>query len=339
MVQRFVGAGTAGVLFTANPVTGTRTETVIDASPGPGLAVVSGAVNPDHFVLDTATAWVLLRAPGGPEPGRKPSLSNAQLSRLTSSGDAVQSLFGCPQDVEWLIDASGKLWLTQSRPITTLYPLEDPLSSDPTAMASEADGTRVYLCGTLLQGLTRPITPLGLSVLGGMRNGKGTWKYFNPGLRMYVDLTPALRSRFGRRYLLRFLPLVDGRSASVIPVLLADPRFRVIRRSRKFPSKPKPADKNPADKAAGRGPGTTAGLRRMLALLRALLRAAFRPEAELRRAKAFGKRLEAELALPSPATALQRLDYAERSMDRMVDGLIQATLPAPVVGYIMLAGA
>ncbi len=106
VVQRYVEAATAGVLFTANPVTGTRTETVIDASPGPGQAVVSGAVNPDHFVLDTATAWVQLRAPGGAEPGRPPSLSDAQLSRLTASGDAVQRLFGTPQDIEWLIDAA-----------------------------------------------------------------------------------------------------------------------------------------------------------------------------------------------------------------------------------------
>ena len=42
VVQQMVDAGTSGVLFTANPVTGTRSETVIDASPGPGQAVVSG---------------------------------------------------------------------------------------------------------------------------------------------------------------------------------------------------------------------------------------------------------------------------------------------------------
>ena len=49
-----------------------------------------------------------------------------QLRELTSLGDAAQRLFGAPQDVEWVIDAGGKVWLTQSRPITTLYPLPDP---------------------------------------------------------------------------------------------------------------------------------------------------------------------------------------------------------------------
>ena len=64
-------AVTAGVLFTANPVTGTRTETVIDASAGPGHAVVSGSVNPDHFVTETATGRILLGSPGRKAAGRR----------------------------------------------------------------------------------------------------------------------------------------------------------------------------------------------------------------------------------------------------------------------------
>ena len=64
VVQRMVDAGTAGVLFTANPVTGRRRQAVIDASPGLGEAVVSGAVNPDHFVVDTASGEILERRLG-----------------------------------------------------------------------------------------------------------------------------------------------------------------------------------------------------------------------------------------------------------------------------------
>ena len=48
---------------------------------------------------------------------------------------------------------AGRLWLTQARPITTLYPL-------PT---SDLPGTRIFMCLTLAQGLTRPITPMGLA--------------------------------------------------------------------------------------------------------------------------------------------------------------------------------
>ncbi len=65
VVQRMVDAAAAGVLFTANPVTGSRRETVIEASPGLGEAVVSGAVNPDRFVVRTRTSAVQTRQRGG----------------------------------------------------------------------------------------------------------------------------------------------------------------------------------------------------------------------------------------------------------------------------------
>src|ERR687894_396950 len=58
-VQRMVEAEVAGVLFTANPLTGRRRQAVIDASPGLGEAVVSGAVNPDHFVVNTVTGEIV----------------------------------------------------------------------------------------------------------------------------------------------------------------------------------------------------------------------------------------------------------------------------------------
>jgi phosphoenolpyruvate synthase/pyruvate phosphate dikinase len=44
--------GAASPRFTAHPVTGKRRQAVIDANPGLGEAVVSGATNPDHFVVD-----------------------------------------------------------------------------------------------------------------------------------------------------------------------------------------------------------------------------------------------------------------------------------------------
>src|SRR5205823_11253662 len=59
VVQRIVDAQVAGVLFTANPLTGKRHQTVIDANPGLGEAVVSGATNPDHFVVNTATGEII----------------------------------------------------------------------------------------------------------------------------------------------------------------------------------------------------------------------------------------------------------------------------------------
>jgi hypothetical protein len=64
VVQRMIPAEAAGVMFTANPITGARDEIIIDASPGLGEAVVSGLVTPDHFVLDKRSSRVKERRPG-----------------------------------------------------------------------------------------------------------------------------------------------------------------------------------------------------------------------------------------------------------------------------------
>src|SRR5215207_2912769 len=82
VVQRMVDAESAGVLFTADPVTGRRRQAVLDAAPGLGDAVVSGAVDPDHFVVDTATGRILDRRRGGPLDEQAASLTDAQVRAL-----------------------------------------------------------------------------------------------------------------------------------------------------------------------------------------------------------------------------------------------------------------
>src|SRR5919205_2978192 len=71
VVQRMVPAEMAGVLFTANPVTGARDEIVVDASPGLGEAVVSGLVTPDHYVLRKGRwGWRIVERRPGAAGGR-----------------------------------------------------------------------------------------------------------------------------------------------------------------------------------------------------------------------------------------------------------------------------
>ncbi|MEO5779231.1 MAG: PEP/pyruvate-binding domain-containing protein [Arthrobacter oryzae] len=329
VVQEFVAAAQAGVLFTANPVTGVRTETVIDASAGPGHAVVSGSVNPEHFLVESASGRILQHTTPPPNGrGPRPGLADAQAMDLTATAGSVQRLFGAPQDVEWVIDAGGKVWLTQSRPITALYPL--PVTGTDGGDSRPQDGSRVYLCGTLLQGLTRPITPLGIAVLKAITDRKGKWDYAYPGLRMYIDLAPIIRNKRGRRYLLRILPLADGRAAAVISALLADPRFAVRkhqpRRTRQGRTAPETS-----------GAGTAASLALLPGFLWALIGAAVRPRAELERAHAYQERLEAELVLPEPATAVRRLEHVRGILDPAFDGVVLTTVPGPTAGYLMLA--
>ncbi|WP_448618548.1 PEP/pyruvate-binding domain-containing protein [Geodermatophilus sp. URMC 65] len=135
VVQRMVPAEHAGVMFTANPVTGARDEVVIDASSGLGEAVVAGLVTPDHYVLDARGAFrqrsagrreVVIRGMDGggvahtadEQVDPLPDEAVVELARL---GRAVAAHFGRPQDIEWA-RAAGRVWLVQARPMTALPP-------------------------------------------------------------------------------------------------------------------------------------------------------------------------------------------------------------------------
>ncbi|MEU7915865.1 PEP/pyruvate-binding domain-containing protein [Microbispora bryophytorum] len=133
VVQELVDADAAGVMFTADPVTGARDRTVINASWGLGEAVVGGHVIPDTVVVSGAAVVeertgdktvMTVRIPGGtreepvPEDMRRaPVLSRAQALALAELGARVQALYGTPMDVEWTMRA-GTFALVQARPIT-----------------------------------------------------------------------------------------------------------------------------------------------------------------------------------------------------------------------------
>ena len=218
VVQRMIDATAAGVMFTANPITGTRHETVIDASPGLGEAVVSGAVNPDHFVVNTLDRSIVARRlgdkrmmitsrPGGgtelhelTSGASEACLDDEQVLQLVDLGQRAQRQYGAPQDTEWALDAGGSFWLTQARPITTLYPL----------IRTDRPGLRVFMCLSLAQGLTRPITPMGIAAIRLIGSSiatevkmppaqplAGPAAMHAPGQRLFLDLTSALRNRVG----------------------------------------------------------------------------------------------------------------------------------------------
>lgn len=131
-----VDATVSGVLYTSNPI-GAGDTMVINASWGLGTSVVDGRTDPDHLVVrkdGTGTVieervgekavMAVLRAGGGTEEietpedkRRRRSLADDQLARLVDAGLVIERHFRSPQDVEWAIDASGKLFILQSRPL------------------------------------------------------------------------------------------------------------------------------------------------------------------------------------------------------------------------------
>ena len=258
VVQRMVEAAVAGVLFTANPLTGKRRQAVIDANPGLGEAVVSGATNPDHFVVTPSTGEIVERRPGekrvvihgaagggtqkmaGRERSGEVCLSDAQIRALAALGAQVEAHYGAPQDIEWALDDAGHFWLTQARPITTLFPLPD------TAPHTD-DVLRVYFSVSVLQGVYRPFTPMGLSAARLLGSSIATLLGFPPrnpqqgpgafavaASRIFLDVTPALRHALGRALIIgvgaRF---AEARSAVLFEQVVTDPRLSLVSRSRR----------------------------------------------------------------------------------------------------------
>lgn len=117
VVQSMVPAEVAGVMFTADPVTGRRDRIMIDATAGLGEALVSGEVTPDHYLLDEEGRQVEFRA--GASSSGTPLIGPAELRRLAELGAAVRDHFGDPQDIEWAL-ADDEVRLLQARPMTAL---------------------------------------------------------------------------------------------------------------------------------------------------------------------------------------------------------------------------
>ncbi|MHB9146035.1 MAG: PEP/pyruvate-binding domain-containing protein [Symbiobacteriia bacterium] len=220
VVQRLIAADVAGVLFTADPVSGHRGRMVIDGAWGLGESVVSGLVSPDNWVADGQTGAILreqiackqvmtARTEGGteerPVPAdlqSKPVLNAAEVAALVALGRRTADYFGAPQDIEWAM-VGGQLHLLQSRPITTLFPLPEP-APPPGA------GLRFYITIQAMQGVLEPLTPAGLAVMCrlpaivprvlNLKAVPGDPPFVTvAGGRMYTDVTGALRTEPGRK--------------------------------------------------------------------------------------------------------------------------------------------
>jgi phosphohistidine swiveling domain-containing protein len=140
VVQKMVPSEVSGILFTANPATGERSEMIVNASFGLGEAIVGGEITPDTYIIDRETLTVketiigskehmMVSAAGQGTDTRElsaaerdqSSLAEPVLRELGKLAIAVEQHFGQPQDIEWAV-VNGTLSLLQSRPITNLPP-------------------------------------------------------------------------------------------------------------------------------------------------------------------------------------------------------------------------
>jgi pyruvate,water dikinase len=141
-VQRMVDAKSAGVIFTLDPITGSRASIVLNANWGLGESVVRGMTNVDSFTVNKVTLNIvkkevaakqmqsvvsddgagLVSADVPFELQAVPCLSDDEVKELAMQAKLIEKYYGRPQDIEFAIDKCLEhpkgIFITQSRPET-----------------------------------------------------------------------------------------------------------------------------------------------------------------------------------------------------------------------------
>lgn len=212
VIQKMVFPEAAGIMFTADPITMNRKITSIDASFGLGEALVSGLVNADNYkvrdgkIVDKKISRkelaIYALKEGGTEERKveaerknRQTLTDEQILELEKTGRRIETYFGSPQDIEWCL-YENKIFIVQSRPITTLYPIPNV-----------QDGkTHVYMSFSHQQMMTDAMKPLGLSLF---QLGFDGTPLIPVGGRLFIDLSYDLASPTGRKMVLVSMGKID----------------------------------------------------------------------------------------------------------------------------------
>jgi len=286
---------TSGVLFTANPLTGRRTEAVLEVVPGFGEALVSGLTEPDRYVVSKSSDGAVTPAildtrigskrkairplvgggvvtvereqrdydeEGGDDaesvPKPEPVLSDDTVLELVQIGQLVEDLYNRgvddtgkdvgagtgtatvadnPQDIEWARSADdGKIYIVQSRPITTLFPLPQLIANNNNDDTKDDQELKVFLSFGAIQGFSEPIYPSGQDAIRNIFGGlirwaswgrKGTRDRFVriAAERIYIDATRILRNSVGRKIISKALTAIEpGIKAGVDEIIVSGQR-------------------------------------------------------------------------------------------------------------------
>lgn len=238
VVQRMIFPEVAGIMFTADPVNGNRQVVSIDASFGLGEALVSGIVSADLFqirankLIKKQIAKKEIAIYARPEGGTSqvaieeeqqfvPALSDRQAVSLARLGRSIEEYFGNPQDIEWCL-AVDDLFILQSRPITTLYPVPQAIDNK----------LHLFLSLGHQQMMTEALKPLGISVLRtlapiGKSSPQAESNFLQEaGGRLYFDITQLLEYRPLRKLLPGLLRNIDELFGQAVQDFIMRKEFR-----------------------------------------------------------------------------------------------------------------
>lgn len=155
-VQKLINSEISGIMFTANPVTSAKNEIIVETIWGLGEYIVQGKITPDQFVVDKNT-WEIIsenhvpqsiqlirgkdetkEAPVPKSKRDKKKINKDMALKIAKIGQKLNNHYGRPQDVEFAIDRN-KLYIVQTRPITTLENTTKKIEGQTTAIEQNPD--------------------------------------------------------------------------------------------------------------------------------------------------------------------------------------------------------
>ncbi|GAA0742068.1 PEP/pyruvate-binding domain-containing protein [Clostridium oceanicum] len=175
VVQRQIASDVSGVGFSLNPSNNCYDEVMINASFGLGESIVSGIVTPDAYVVDTVDEKIIekkigekenalwLKEDGGTtqkkvDDPKKQALTDKEILELSHLIKKCEEHYGKPMDTEWAFE-KGKLYLLQSRPITTYIPLF------PEIVTEKGERKKIYVDMMIMtQGFSESMSVLGIEL-------------------------------------------------------------------------------------------------------------------------------------------------------------------------------
>jgi len=173
VVQKMVNSEKAGVTFSINPATNNPSEVTIEAVWGLGETIVSGAVNPDLYIVDKDNLKIKhievkeqeegkFRNPETgktidkdiPEEKRKKQILNEkEIIELAKFAKKIEAHYKKPQDIEWAVE-DNKIYIVQSRAVTTYKPKETKTEEKEIEITKATQPEVEEKAKTLITGLT-----------------------------------------------------------------------------------------------------------------------------------------------------------------------------------------
>lgn len=133
IVMEMITARAGGVIYSREPTEERNDTILVQSVHGGGEALVSGTLSPDTFIISRKNYTVirkqqkyrtnklvtgvnrLINVPLPEQEQQTMSITDEQARQLARSGADLEHLYGCPQDVEWVINDENIIFILQSR--------------------------------------------------------------------------------------------------------------------------------------------------------------------------------------------------------------------------------